>query len=190
MNNTFIFYYDSPALRANLSGAIIGINNIPTKKIDKFREEISKYSAGESVLIHTINGNYTVILDKNPINESGIYLGVDYITIQRRGLMGFVDKTILKFKNPIIYYNAVGNDFFSGLVVFIYNLLLWIVLINFSVALVNMMPLGMFDGGRVFYLTMLKLTGSKKAAAILYKIVTWIIIIFFVLLTVFWFMQY
>jgi len=114
---------------------------------------------------------------------------VDYIIIQRKGLMGFVDKTILKFKNPVVYYQAKGGEFSRDLIIFIYNLFLWLVLINLSVALVNMLPLGMFDGGRFFYLSIFGLTKSKKIAMFFYRIATWIILLTFILLTVFWFIN-
>ena len=189
MNNTFISYFDSPALKSNLSGSILKINGFAVTNAVKLKQELKKYHAGDSVLVQTTDGNYSLVLEKNPRNLSEVYIGVDYLVVKRGGLMGLIDKTILKFKNPVIYYKAKGTDFFNGLIVFIYNLLLWLVLINFSVALVNMLPLGMFDGGRFFYLAIFGITKSKKTATILYRIATWIILITFVLLTVFWFMN-
>jgi membrane-associated protease RseP (regulator of RpoE activity) len=59
-------------------------------------------------------------------------------------------------------------------------------MINVSVAVVNMLPLGVFDGGRVFYLTALAITKSKKKAAWLFKAVTFIILLLLLLLTVLW----
>ena len=192
LNNTFVFYDDSPALRNNfsVSGAIKKINNIPVKNVSDFRREVRKYSTGEKVLFETTSGNYSLILEKSPRNSSEVFIGIDYATVQRRGLMSLIDKTIMKLKNPVIYYQArEANDFLKGLNFFIYNLLLWLVLINFSVALVNMLPLGMFDGGRFFYLTVFSLTKSKKTASRVFRYVTWFILLVFILLTVFWFLN-
>jgi len=189
LNNTFVFYDNSPALRANLSDPIIKINSVSVKNVSGFKNELNKYPAGSEITIETLSGNYSVTLDKNPRNNSQVFLGVDYIIIQRKGLMGFVDKTILKFKNPVVYYQAKGGEFSRDLIIFIYNLFLWLVLINLSVALVNMLPLGMFDGGRFFYLSIFGLTKSKKIAMFFYRIATWIILLTFILLTVFWFIN-
>jgi len=59
-------------------------------------------------------------------------------------------------------------------------------IINFLVALFNMLPLGILDGGRFFYLTMLGIFKSEKVAKTAYKIMTYAIIFMFVLMTFFW----
>jgi membrane-associated protease RseP (regulator of RpoE activity) len=70
---------------------------------------------------------------------------------------------------------------------FFYDLLWWIVLINLSLALTNMLPVGIFDGGRFFMLTVLAITGNKKIAEKSFKIATKFILALFVLLMVLWF---
>ena len=73
--------------------------------------------------------------------------------------------------------------FNPDMVIFIYNLIWWIAIVNISVALVNMLPMGIFDGGRMFYLTILGLTKSEKFAVLSYKVATWAILgVFFVLM--------
>ena len=69
---------------------------------------------------------------------------------------------------------------------FIYDLLWWLVLISFSVALVNMLPVGIFDGGRFFYLTIFAITKSEKAAAKTYKALTFIFLMLLLVLMIFW----
>ena len=69
---------------------------------------------------------------------------------------------------------------------FVYNLLWWLVLISISVALMNMLPMGIFDGGRFFYLTILLLTKSEKKAKFWFKISTNVLLGLFFLLMVFW----
>ena len=70
--------------------------------------------------------------------------------------------------------------------IFIYNLFWWIVLISLSVALTNMLPMGMFDGGRFFMLTVWGITGNKKIAEGAFKWATWIILALVVVLMIKW----
>jgi len=65
---------------------------------------------------------------------------------------------ISSFRATNTYYEPSLGE----LGVFVYNLLWWLVLISLSVALVNMLPMGIFDGGRFFYLTVLGITKNEK----------------------------
>jgi len=47
--------------------------------------------------------------------------------------------------------------------------------------------LGIFDGGRFFFITMKKLTGSEKVSKSVFAAVTWLLIAVFIGLTVLWF---
>ena len=79
------------------------------------------------------------------------------------------------------------SRFTKYVIVFIYNLIWWIALVNISVALVNMPPMGIFDGGRMFMLTMMGITGSEKFAKVSFKIITYLILGVFFLLMFSWF---
>ena len=59
-------------------------------------------------------------------------------------------------------------------------------MINLSVALVNMLPVGIFDGGRFFYLTVWGITGSEKFGRRAFAFSTWVIILFLVWLMFKW----
>jgi len=61
------------------------------------------------------------------------------------------------------------------------------ILINFSVALVNMLPVGIFDGGRFFYLTVLAFTKKKKIAEYAFKIASAAILAVAFILMLLWF---
>jgi membrane-associated protease RseP (regulator of RpoE activity) len=88
------------------------------------------------------------------------------------------------FKDPNVYYEP---KYLEELTIFVYNLFWWVVFINLSVALANMLPLGIFDGGRFFYITMKKVTGSEKVSKSVFAAVTWLLIAVFIGLTVLWF---
>ena len=52
-----------------------------------------------------------------------------------------------------------------------------------------MLPLGIFDGGRVFYLTMLGVTKSENFAKKAYIFMTYLLIFVFLFITYLWFIN-
>lgn len=176
-----ILYDDSPAINSELKGAIKEFNDVEINGWNELGTEIEKYSPGEEVKIITTEGEYNLILGKNPSNESKAWLGIGYNDIERNGLIGKMTDWISSFKKPYLYYEEkyTGGEF-------IYYLLWWLVLISFSVALVNMLPMGIFDGGRFFYLTIFALTKSKVKAEKWFKGITKFLLLLVLLLMVFW----
>jgi len=186
-NSSLIKVYDNaPAFNAQLRGIIVKINN---DKITNYTdlEIFKKYKPGDSILIETSNATsiriYNITLAQNPSNNSQPYLGIVLEVRQSRGVLGKLVNSISSFKQQGVYYSP---RFDGELIIFIYNLLWWLVIINLSVALINMLPLGIFDGGKFFYLTMFSITKSKKFAQITFKLITYINILIFILLMVFW----
>ena len=183
-NYTFL-YYDSPAINAGLEGAITNINDVKITSLDVFQDELSKYSPGDEIIIKTVVGedikSYEIELGENPNEEGSGYLGVGFRDTSRSGVMGKIIDFISSFKKSNIYYESKFEAAW-----FIYNLLWWLVLISFSVALVNMLPVGIFDGGRFFYLTILGLTKSKVKAEKTFKFVTRFFLFLLLLLMVLW----
>lgn len=181
-----ILYDDSPAIRAELDGVITGVNGVKIKDWTTFGEEISKYNPGDNVTITTrINGtitnDYEITLGENPSDSRKAWVGVGYAEQKRNGVLGKLIEVLSSFKKNYIYYEP---KFEAG--TFIYNLLWWLVLISITVALMNMLPMGIFDGGKFFYLTILSLTKNKKKAELWFKISTNFLLFLFLLLMVFW----
>ena len=114
-------------------------------------------------------------------------VGIALVGGESSGLLSKFKNKILFFKDPNTFYKP---KFADNLMLFIYNLLWWIILINFSVALVNMLPLGIFDGGRVFFLTVLAITKSEKVAKKAYKFSTYFLLFIFLLLMFLWFVSF
>lgn len=151
-------YYNSPALKSNLSGAITYVNDQKINSMEKLDEELSKYSVGEKVLIKTLldeEKSYEIILEESPTIEGKAWIGVGFSMPQA----GIAQK-INSYKKTNVYYSPK----FGELSNFIYNLLWWVLLISISVAIVNMIPAGIFDGGRFFYLTILFFTKNQNWA--------------------------
>lgn len=182
----YLFLYDdAPAVRTNLSNTILKINGITINNKEKLGEEMNNYSPEEEVLITTLeNGavkNQKIILGKNPENETLPYLGVGFIDKESSGIIGKAMNLLSSFKDPNIYYTT---RFYSA--EFIYNLLWWLVMISLSVALMNMLPVGIFDGGRFFYLTMFALTKSKEKAKKIFGFLTYLFLFLVLIIMIFW----
>ncbi|MDP1695586.1 MAG: site-2 protease family protein [archaeon] len=185
INQSSIIVYDnSPALKAKLSGAIIELDGEKITSVEDLGNAIHSHNPGDSVEIKTISKTeeikfYNITFDEK---DGKAFLGIGVIPIERKGFSGWIYSIITKVKEPSVYYQSSLDN----LGIFIYDLLWWLVLINFSVALFNMIPMGMFDGGRFFYLTVLGLTGSKKIAETAFKISTWAILLIVFLLMFKW----
>jgi membrane-associated protease RseP (regulator of RpoE activity) len=120
-------------------------------------------------------------LGENPTNITKAWIGVGYAEIKSTGLIRQIVDALSSFKKKYIYYEPR-----SDLTLFIYNLLWWLILISISVALMNMLPMGIFDGGKFFYLTILSLTKSEKKAELWYNISTYFLLGLFLLLMILW----
>ncbi|MBS3084926.1 site-2 protease family protein [Candidatus Pacearchaeota archaeon] len=176
-------YFDSPAIRNNLSGAITEIDGLKITHLDALSSIIASHSPGEKITLTTYNGTdeitKEITLEISP--EGKTWIGISFENQQASGILGSISAWITSYKNPHIYYTANFT-----MAKFIYDLLWWLVLISFSVALVNMLPVGIFDGGRFFYLTIFAITKSEKAAAKTYKALTFIFLMLLLVLMIFW----
>jgi len=181
--DVIVLFDSAPAIKADLEGVITEINGVEVKNIDELGEEVSKYSVGDEIVIKTkikdSYSEYELILEKGPTGSP--WIGIGFIPMDDSRLIGKIVKIISSFKEEHVYYEPIFNA-----AEFIYNLLWWLVLICISVALINMLPVGIFDGGRFFYLTVLGITRSEKKAKKAFKFVTWFFLLFLLVLMFFW----
>lgn len=177
-------YYDAPAINAELYGPIVQVNNQEISNLEEFSNELNKYNVGEQIIITTrLEGedvDYTIILQERPDKEGSVWVGISFFQNDN----GFMAKIFLAasfYKDPHTFYteNYQGAQF-------IYDLLWWLILISFSVALVNMLPMGIFDGGRFFYLSVLAITKNEKIAKYSFKFLTYLILAIVVLIMFYW----
>ena len=175
---------DSPAFRARLSGAIRAIDGVKVTGFNELGAVLKKYKPGDSIIITTIQKNGEIKEQAIKLEETGgkTFLGIGILQPERKGIMGGIYSLITKIKDPFTYYQSSLGDF--GF--FIYNLLWWCILISLSVALVNMLPLGIFDGGKFFFLTVWGITGKKRIGEVALKISTYLILLLIVALMVRW----
>lgn len=164
-------YLDSPAIQNNLEGIITTIDGEKINSMDKMSEVLSEKSPGETINIITQKeektNNYEIKLEENPFpgREGESWLGIYFFGSP--AVIGDHRTTIPLLGEANTFY-APSSDF----VLFMHNLFEWLILISISVALVNMLPVGIFDGGRFFYLTIWGLTKNEKFARKSFTFVT------------------
>jgi len=184
-----IVYNDAPAIKNNLSRIITEINGVKVDGIKKLQEELTKYNPGDEVIIKTKTESgfkeTKLALGENPEIPGRAWLGIGFYSRETGSIIG---KIINKFtfKNPNIYYEPK----FNGISIFFYNLIWWIVIISMSVALINMLPVGIFDGGRFFFLTVLAITKNEKFAKKAFNFTTWFFLVLLLILMFFWFFSF
>lgn len=189
-NGVLVLYEDVPAINVGLKGVIVGVEGEKITGYEKLSEIFSQHEGGDEITITTLyqgeRNQYEIELEEHPRRE-GPYLGVMFSQEQ-----GFLKTefthffTSLRQNNLPVKGNTYHEPVWNGTSIFVYYLLWWIILINFLVALFNMLPLGILDGGRFFYLTIWGITGKEKAGAWAFKFMTYLILFAFILLMVKW----
>jgi len=186
-------YDDAPAYNAKLTGVIVKIDENKITNYNSLRDALGKYSPGNDVIIETYDENkkelkkYNLTLGTSMLDSSKAIIGIGLEEAEAKGFLRKFYKWVGSFKEFGIYYEPKFAGDFAW---FIYNLLWWLALINISVALFNMLPLGIFDGGRFFYLGIFEITKNKKIAEKSFKFVTYLFLLVFILLMAFWFIGY
>jgi len=185
-NEYIVLYDNAPAINSDLNGVITEINGEKITSLDKLSSELKKYSPGDKVTIKSINEKNEVEFNEITLGENKIngnsFLGIKFPQIEGKGIIGKTFITLSAFKKAEIYYTPK----IPGFSIFIYNMLLWILLASISVAFVNMLPVGIFDGGRFFYLTVLGLTGSEKIAKKSFALVTYFFLFLLIVVMIMW----
>jgi membrane-associated protease RseP (regulator of RpoE activity) len=187
-----VAYYDLPAINAKLEGVIVKANSEEIKSSSDMSLVLSTMRPGDKIKITTFNvlnqtevmKEYNLTLGTDYDNSSKPALGVASLQLKVSGLKGLIYKLIYMFKDASTYYAPKFNPAFA---LFIYNLIWWLALINLSVAVCNMLPMGIFDGGRFFYLSVLAVTKSKKIAEKSFTFMTWLILGLLAITMVLWF---
>lgn len=184
-------YYDAPAINSGIEpgSIILSVNDDKITGFDSLQQELYQYSPGDNIILTTKFGgeikDYEITLAEHPEYPQYPYIGVAStgnvpIIGDHRSVLPFIGKSG-------IYYQSKGS---SGVALFIYTLIEWLVLISFSIALINMLPVGIFDGGRFFYLTIFALTKNKIKSEKTFRIVTRIFLFLLLFLMILWAMSF
>ena len=151
---------DSVISGMNISAGdtISRIDGMNISYVDDFVAAMQNRTPGEEIDIGTNRGNYSVVLGKNPKNDSKAYLGV--AVGQNRDIKPKVKE---KF-----------GSFAPNAAMWIIGLFWWLYLLNVGIGIFNLVPVGPIDGGRMVYVSLLKRYREKRAK----RIANWISIIF------------
>jgi membrane-associated protease RseP (regulator of RpoE activity) len=175
-------YYDSPAFRAQMKGVITQINDVQIRSANDIRLFMQEKSPGDIITITTTLGEYEIELEEHPYDLEVPFIGISYSGVEPVGIWENFLVSFSGFMPETINYETTWD---GDLVYFIYHMLWWIMIINFLVALFNMLPLGILDGGRFFYLTVEKFT-NEKVAAKAFRLMTQFIIFLFAAMMFLW----
>ncbi len=179
-----VVYDDAPAINANFKGPILAIDGQEIRSMDELRVVLESKRPGQTVDILTVEDNVKTTVSLTLGERGGrAYLGIGIIEPPKGKVLGQLFSLISKIKDPFTYYEPRALGDFAW---FIYDFLWWMVIINISVALMNMLPVGIFDGGRFFYLTLWGITGKEKIARYAFAAATWAILAVFVWMTLRW----
>ena len=182
-----VAYQDAPAFKVKMKGAIISADDVKINNHEDLRMFLENKNPGDMVkfVTETDEGTqeYNVVLASHPDDSARAYLGVGHNGQTARGVIGNVLSRFMSFKDPSTYYKPTWD---GGLVIFIFQFLWWIMVINLLVALFNMLPLGILDGGRFFYLLVWGITGSEKFGRGAYKWAGRLILLMFLLMMFYW----
>jgi len=130
---------NTPAYMAGIEkGDVISIENVNATNLSAFFSEL-KPNQKLNITIENKNKSITVITATHPTNSSRGYIGVG------------------------VSY-APQFEGIKKIFPFLLILFFWIWLANFFVGLINLLPLWIFDGCRLFYIAALSKTKSKKKA--------------------------
>jgi membrane-associated protease RseP (regulator of RpoE activity) len=182
-----VLYYDAPAVKANLESTILDINGQKITSVSELANMLHKFSPGDNITLTVLDKNNDpynrdIMLGQNPNNQSLAWLGIGFSPIQNQGVINQFYNTLSSFNRDHIYYASGIGD--AG--IFIYDLLWWLVIINVSVALINMLPMGIFDGGRFFYLTIWAITKNENIAKKAFKFATYFFLFLLFVVMFFW----
>jgi len=176
-----IVYSDAPAIKAGLRGVIVDVGGFEVRDQASLSIALDELNPGEVVIIQTLDEEgikeFQLLLGENPKDNSKAYLGIASIP---------KDQSIASFMSPKKYSTYYTTRWNEDFVVFVFDLIFWIMFINLMVALFNMLPLGILDGGRFFYLTVEGISKSSIIAKKLFKFITYLILFGFLLVMLVW----
>jgi len=180
----FLAYHDLGAINSELKGDISEIDGNKIESFNMVVEKINGKKIGDKIIIKTDFNEkikeYEITLEENYFREGEPAIGIVFNNPESEGFFAKMMNLIFFYKKDGVSYKA--NNF----ILFISDLLFWLILINFFAALFNMLPVGIFDGGRFFFLTLLGITGKEKTAKKYLKAMAYFVLLIFIAMMLFW----
>lgn len=126
---------DSPASKVLKEGMVIeSIDNHKVHDSNSYVNAVNNLKPGQNITIGTNEGDYSIVLDKNPNNESKGYMGIQAAKHYELndGVASIYGDTL-----PWIWFGVL-------------ELFQWICILNLGIGLFNLLPLKPLDGGHMF----------------------------------------
>lgn len=135
---------DYPAERAGVQAGdvIVRINGVPVHTIAELQRAMMGVSPGRQITVSTLRGNFLITTGSDPKNASRGIMGISPL----RDFITYTGK--LPLLPDSLPYHLLRLEF-------------WVSIVFTSVAIINMLPLYMFDGDR-FLETLLQALGVKR----------------------------
>ena len=134
---------------------IYSIDDESTLGATEFLEITDELSPGDTVVLGTDQGDYTITTASNPNNESMSYFG----------MTGIQQEVNLKEEYAHLEKWEPTMEWFQIFII-------WLFLISFGIGLFNLLPLGPVDGGRMFYILGVTIFKKESIAKRLLTIVS------------------
>ena len=143
---------DFPAANAGIvpGDKIIAINGEETLGVDAFVDEIIKIDPGEDATFLLQDREVLLTVAENPAELGKPYIGVSF-------------KEALQPKSD----TRLGN-LSADILLFLINLFSWLWVLNIGIGLVNLLPLGPVDGGRMTLVLSHKFIKNQTAARLVW----------------------
>jgi membrane-associated protease RseP (regulator of RpoE activity) len=139
---------------------IHSINGAPIVTVLNLSDALHNLTPGGSVVLGTDKGNKTIMLAGNPENSSQPYLGI-YLNHHVEGRGGTANGKVFS----AVYFWFFGNPYdlrFNQSL----GMLGWVFIISLGIGIVNLLPLGPMDGGRMYLLVLQKYLRKKTARGV------------------------
>ncbi len=160
--------YPSEKAGMPYSGIINSVDGKDVNDSNDFIFYMLKIRPGDNISIGTTEGEFLVTTVQNPEDDERAFIGISGLKNERRPVKG-----VAMWKIDVFYW-------FRGLI-------RWLFLLNFFIGLMNLLPLGIVDGGRMLGVALEKIIGDKKKAQ---KIWGYIGLFFFFILLFALFVEY
>ncbi|MBS3172470.1 site-2 protease family protein [Candidatus Woesearchaeota archaeon] len=137
------------------------INGFEVTKLDDLTNVLNLTEPYEKITLVTENGTYYLTLMEHPDGKDYGYMGVS-LGVKADYNPELVEKYGLFQLKTLVWFSI---------------LIYWIFLTNLMVGLVNLLPMGIVDGGLMFYIALNHFIKDKKKAKIIFSLVSVVLLL-------------
>lgn len=162
--NSFVEGFPAENSSLELPFTITEINGISTVEFVNFIGVVTQIKPDDDIELKTDQGKHIIIASEHPENNTRGFIGIS----------DFEQKKEIRSKN--FFWKAI-----SRIYLWFSLLIFWLFVINIGVGLFNLLPLGIVDGGRMFFLLSTSLFKKEKIATRLFHLMTWICLLLIII---------